>query len=395
MIEDIFYIEVDCQQAIHEPNSICGDVFLSERIKSERRIIAVLSDGMGTGVKANVLATLTASMALNFTKDHRNIRQTAEIIMDTLPVCSFRKVSYSTFTIVDIEFDGTTSIIEYDNPRSVIMRGKKPFDPGWRDIILESEKHKGKVLRLCKFDAQKEDRIFFWSDGVAQSGMGSRQYPFGWGQDSVEKYVYNLIERDLFISASSATRKIIDISIRNDNKIPQDDTSCAVIYFRHPRKLLICTGPPYDKEKDLQLAVKVQSFEGKKIISGGTTAEIIASNLGYMYRSGFVLTDPDLPPISYMENINLVTEGILTLSKVSEKLREYSIDTQLGYGPADEMIKLILKSDNIYFLVGTSINTAHQDPNLPQELEIRRTVIRRIAEVLENKFMKEVTLEFI
>lgn len=395
MIEDIFYIEVDCQQAIHIPNSICGDVFLSERIKSERRIIAVLSDGMGTGVKANVLATLTASMALNFTKDHRNIRQTAEIIMDTLPVCSFRRVSYSTFTIVDIEFDGTTSIIEYDNPRSVIMRGKKPFDPGWKDIILDSEKHKGKILRLCKFDAQKEDRIFFWSDGVAQSGMGSRQYPFGWGQDSVEKYVYNLIERDPFISASAAARKIIEIAQRNDNNIPQDDTSCAVIYFRHPRKLLICTGPPYDKEKDLQLAIKVQSFEGKKVISGGTTAEIIATNLNYMYRSGIVMTDPELPPISYMENINLVTEGILTLSKVSEKLREYSIDAKLGHGPADEMIKLILKSDNIHFLVGTSINTAHQDPNLPQELEIRRTVVRRIVEILENKYMKEVTLEFI
>ena len=225
--------------------------------------------------------------------------------------------------------------------------------------------------------------------------MGSRQYPFGWGQESVEKFVYNLIERDPFISASASSKKIIGIAQRNDNNIPQDDTSCAVIYFRQPRKLLICTGPPYDKDKDLQLAVKVQSFEGKKVISGGTTAEIIASNLNLLYRPGMIMTDPDLPPISYMENINLVTEGILTLSKVSEKLRENSTETQFGDGPADEMIKLILKSDKIHFIVGTSINTAHQDPNLPQELEIRRTVIRRIVELLEHKYMKEVTLEFI
>ncbi len=101
--------------------------FLSERIKKERRIIAVLSDGMGSGVKANVLATLTASMALNFTKGHRSIQQTAAVIMDTLPVCSIRKVSYSTFTIIDIEFDGTTQIVEYDNPNCIVMRGKKTF----------------------------------------------------------------------------------------------------------------------------------------------------------------------------------------------------------------------------------------------------------------------------
>ncbi|MDD2412084.1 MAG: SpoIIE family protein phosphatase [Bacteroidales bacterium] len=390
-----FHIEVDIQQAVPVDNLICGDVFFSERIKSERRLIMVLSDGMGTGVKANVLATLTASMALNFIKGHRNIRQTAEIIMDTLPVCSVRGVSYSTFTIIDIEFDGTTNIIEYDNPASIVMRGKKPFDPDWREIVLESEKHKGKILRLCKFQAQKEDRIFFWSDGIAQSGMGSRQYPFGWGEENVEKFVHNLIERDLYISASAAAKKIIDVAIRNDNNILQDDTSCAVVYFRQPRRLLICTGPPYDRENDSKMAVKLQSFEGKKIISGGTTAEILAMSLNLLYRPGMEMVDPDLPPISYMEGVNLVTEGVLTLSKVATLLREYTLDTVLGNGPADEMIKLIFKSDFIHFLVGTSINTAHQDPTLPQELEIRRSIVRRIVETLEQKYLKEVSIEFI
>ncbi len=395
MIEDKFYIEVDCEQNMHIGEMICGDVFLSERIKKEKRIVAVLSDGMGSGVKANVLATLTASMALNFIKGHRNIRQTAEIIMDTLPVCSTRKVSYSTFTIIDIEFDGTTHIIEYDNPKSIIMRGTQPFDPEWKETLLESETHKGKALRTCTFLAQKEDRIFFWSDGVSQSGMGTKQYPFGWGQDNVEQFIYNSIVRDPFVSAKEISKKVVAMALRHDNDKPLDDTSCSVIYFRQPRKLLICTGPPYNKDKDTRLAVKVQEFEGKKIISGGTTAEIIAEKLALLYRPGLEITDYDLPPISYMEGINLVTEGILTLGKASQILENFVNDSEISNGPADEMVNHLLKSDKIHFIVGTCINTAHQDPSLPQELEIRRTVVKRIINLLENKFLKDVTIEFI
>lgn len=395
MIDDKFYIEVDLEQYNCGDEMICGDVFLSERVKKEKRIIAVLSDGMGSGVKANVLATLTASMALNFTKGHRRIEQTAEVIMDTLPVCSKRKVSYSTFTIIDIEFDGTTQIVEYDNPNCIIMRGKDPYDPNWKEIVLKSQTHKGKTLRACTFLAQKEDRVFIWSDGITQSGMGTKQYPFGWGQENVVHFVNSSIERDPYISAREMAKKIAALALRNDNGKSQDDTSCAVIYYRQPRKLLVITGPPYNKDKDSMLAVKVQNFEGKKVICGGTTAEIIAENLGYMYRSGIEITDYDLPPISYMEGINLVTEGILTLGKVYQILENFKSDTVLSNGPADELVKLLIKSDKIHFLTGTSINTAHQDPSLPQELEIRRNVVKRIVSILETKFMKDVSVEFI
>ena len=149
--ENKFYIDIECRQNNHIGELICGDVFLSKRIKEEGRTIAVLSDGMGSGVKANVLATLTASMALNFTVEHREVRKTAEIIMNTLPVCSVRKVSYSTFTIIDIEDDGTTTIVEYDNPTCTITRGADLYDPKWHFIELESEQNKGKKINLLTF----------------------------------------------------------------------------------------------------------------------------------------------------------------------------------------------------------------------------------------------------
>ena len=390
-----FYIEVDCIQKNHEGERICGDVFLSERIKSDERTIIVLSDGMGHGVKANMLATLTSTMALNFTKEHKDVNRIADIIMNTLPVCSKRHISYSTFTTIDIESDGKTTILEYDNPETIIIRKNQVFNPGWQCVILDSEKNVGKVLKNCTFYAQKEDRIIFCSDGITQSGMGSEKYPFGWGHDKLEDFTKRLINNDPQISANKLAGKVVNMAYQNDGYKAKDDTSCAAIYFREPRKLLICTGPPYEEERDKQLADVVKNFEGKKILCGATTGDIIARELNLEIEDNFEFHDSDLPPIAYMPGIDLVTEGILTLSKVSEILKVYNNNYMLGKGPADQIVKLIKESDEIHFVIGTRVNIAHQDPNLPIELEIRRTVVRRIAETLEEKFLKEVSMKFI
>lgn len=390
-----FYIEIDCIQKNHEGERICGDVFLSERIKSEERTIVVLSDGMGHGVKANMLAILTSTMALNFTKEHKDVNRIADIIMNTLPVCSIRHISYSTFTIIDIEADGKTTILEYDNPETIIIRDKQIFNPGWQCVILDSEKNAGKVLKNCTFYAQKEDRIIFCSDGITQSGLGSEKYAFGWGHENLENFTTRLINNDPQISANKLAGKVVNMAYQNDGYMAKDDASCAAIYFRDPRKLLICTGPPYEEERDKKLADVVRNFQGKKILCGATTADIIARELEIQIEDSFEFHDTDLPPIAFMPGIDLVTEGILTLSKVSEILKVYNNNYVLGKGPADQIVKLLKESDEIQFIIGTRINIAHQDPNLPVELEIRRTVVRRIAEILESKFLKEVNMKFI
>jgi hypothetical protein len=390
-----FYIEVNCQQKNHEGERICGDVFLSERIKEENRIIAVLSDGMGHGVKANILATLTATMALNFTKEHKDFNTIAEIIMNTLPVCSVRQISYSTFTIIDIEINGKVIILEYDNPQTKIFRGDTEYEPEWKCIILDSDKNRGKELRCCTFQPEKGDRILFCSDGIVQSGLGSKKYPFGWGNNNLAKLVTETIKKNPFISARRLAKKALSIAVGNDNYKPKDDTSCGSIYFREPRKLLLVTGPPYEKKKDIDLAMAVYKYQGKKIICGATTAEVVARELGLEIRDSMEFLDNDLPPISFINGINLVTEGILTLGKVTELLRNYDSNYVPSRGPADQIVELILKSDEIHIIIGTRINIAHQDPTLPVELEIRRTVVKRIARILEEKLLKEVTLEFI
>lgn len=394
-MQDDFYIEVECQQRNQLGQSICGDVFMSRKLKDEGRTILVLSDGLGSGIKANVLATLTSSMILNYMKVNKDIRKAAEVIMKTLPVCSKRKAGYSTFTIVEIECDGETRIISYDNPDCLVLRGLQSYRPECEELNPEGEANKGKILYSYRFKAQKEDRIIFCSDGVTNSGMGSARLPFGWGIENVDVFAKNLIRKQPHISARSLGKHVVERACANNSNQPKDDTSCAVLYYREPRNLMICTGPPYEKSKDAKLVKQMGEFDGTKIVCGGTTAGIVSRELQKPIEVDLNICDNELPPVSHIEGVDLVTEGILTLGKVNRILSNFNQNTILRNGPADRIVKLLLESDKIFIINGTKINVAHQDPKLPVELEIRRTVVKNIVALLEEKFLKEVDLSYI
>jgi hypothetical protein len=188
---------------------------------------------------------------------------------------------------------------------------------------------------------------------------------------------------------------VVTKAIANDGYHPKDDCSCAVVYFREPRRLLISSGPPFEESSDATLAEKVKDFEGKKIICGATTADILARELKQEITDETEFHDPDLPPVSNMPGIDLITEGMLTLNKVIQILAKYDGNTVFGKGPADRIASMLLESDEITLLIGTKINEAHQDPTMPIELDIRRNVVKKLAELLEKKFLKEVGVEYL
>jgi hypothetical protein len=393
-MDEKFFIEINCQQKCHGEARVCGDVFISRRIKEEGRILAVLSDGIGHGIKANLLATLTATIAVNFAGENRTLHRFAEVIMKTLPYDSEKKMNFSTFTIVEIDVEGEVQILEYENPGTLIFRGSHLFEPEWNCVILDRDKNQRREVLTTRFRPRKEDRIIFCSDGVTQSGLGSEKFKLGWGHESLRKYLVDCIHEEPDISAVKLGTRVINKANQNDNFYPLDDISCGVIYFREPRKLMIFTGPPQDPEKDALFTGLLKQFHGTKIICGATTADMVAREWNETITDTEEMPDPELPPVSYMHGVDLITEGILTLSKVSELLKKVQPTTVLGKGPADMVARHILDSDEIHFLVGTNINVAHQDPTLPVELELRRTVVHRIARTLEEKFLKEVSMRF-
>jgi hypothetical protein len=388
-----FFLDVDHYQYCKHRQYVAGDVFLTHKIKEENRVIAVLSDGLGSGIKASVLATLTATMALKYTSNYADVTETAEVIMDTLPVCSVRKISYSTFTIVDVNSAGHARVIEHGNPDYVLLRGTEPMEIEKTPIQLK--KWHDRAVHFSEFDVHIGDRILYFSDGVSQAGMGRLDFPLGWGRRNVVRQVQNWISWEKGISSRQLAMKITVRARQIDEYEPKDDITCGVMYLRHPRPLLVVTGPPFSETKDAELASMVDTFPGRRVICGGTTAKIVGRELDREIEMNLDHLDPEIPPPSDMEGVDLITEGTLTLSKASEILEKGQKPELMRSNAATRLASILLDSDVIFFVVGTRVNEAHQDPNLPVELDIRRNIIKKISSLLEEKYLKETHKRFI
>jgi len=394
------FVEVGSYQLAKAGQNAPGDVFLSRKIHESDRIISVLSDGLGSGIKAGVLASLTGTLATGCIAADMSITKTARLIMRSLPTCSERKISYSTFTIVDVNKGQDVRIIEYDNPSYLLIREGVDLEPVKNEILVAKGRKIGShpkpaILRESSFAPRFGDRILFFSDGVTQSGMGSRALPLGWGYQGVREYALRLIADSPDISARELARAIVMRAAYHDGCTPKDDITCGVVYFRQARRLLIVSGPPIHPEDDRELAMRFRDFEGRKIICGGTTANIIARELKKSIRVSLKVRDLTIPPPASMEGADLITEGIVTLGKVVEYLEQDQKPELLPENSATMILRQLLDSDMIDFLVGTKINEAHQDPTMPVELEIRRNIIKRLGALLEEKLLKQVSIQFI
>ncbi|MBN2652244.1 MAG: SpoIIE family protein phosphatase [Spirochaetales bacterium] len=388
-----FCVEVNCATTKKFGQAAFGDTFVSKKVSNGKRVIAVLSDGLGSGIKAGVLSSLTATAALNTVEQNLTPKKTAELIYRTLPECSLRKISYSTFTIADIIPGKKAEIVEFDNPPYLLIREGKLVSVE-KSMVEFTGAGSLKKIYISNFTPEYGDRIVFISDGVTQSGMGTAKYPLGWGIENFSQFILGEIAENPEISARDLSEKVLQRSIMNDIWKAKDDITCSVIYVRKPRNTLILTGPPYRQSMDSHLADSFSEFDGSKIICGGTTAQIIARELNRQIDVVLKRTSTNLPPPSVMEGADYVSEGILTLCKVAEYLEDKNFSPSID-DPASKITEILKNSDQIKFIVGTRINEAHQDPNMPVELEIRRNIVKRICKELEKNFLKETEIEYI
>ncbi|WP_294435923.1 SpoIIE family protein phosphatase [Victivallis sp.] len=394
MPNDVF-VEMECFQLCHDGEIVCGDDFLFERLEQENRHLAVLSDGLGSGIKANLLACMTTTMALEFVRSNMDVLLSAEIIMDTLPVCEVRRISYATFSIFDLQIGGKSRIIEMDNPPFIHLRNGKDLKVSRQSMV--SERWPDRRVQLAEIYAITGDRLIAFSDGVAQAGLGQPGCKFGWRREGALEFIQAEVAKDPAISARELSQRVV-YAARNHNKDNRciDDISCMVIYLRKPRRLRLLTGPPFRPESDTAYAELVRNFDGKIILSGGTTANIVSRELKRPIDVDMklVMKAGNLPPPARMEGVDLVSEGILTLTDVVQRLEADPPLTTPVPLAAKQMIDLFRESDEIEFIVGTKVNEAHQDPSLPMDLEIRRNIVRRLKTVLENKYRKRVLMRY-
>ena len=391
-MSDSLFIEIGTHQQQKNGEDCFGDTGFSQKIPEEQRIISILSDGLGSGVKANILSSMTTRMAMKFVESNMELLRSSEVMMDALPICQVRKISYATFSIVDSEPAAKTRIIATATPPPLFLRHFKPLTVKCRE--LSSPKWKDRTISISQVTTQPEDRIIMVSDGVTQAGLGNRKYPLGWGRQGCLDFILKEIRKNPYVSAHDLARAVVHEAL--DKEVEHkagDDISCVVLYFRKPRKLLVLTGPPFDEDKDREFAELVSSYDGKTVICGGTTANIVERELCLKCEIDKTSFDDKIPMASIMDGVDLVTEGILTLTEVYRMLKE-GIDKNKN-NAAVRLAKLLLDSDRIDFVVGTKINIAHQDPSLPMELEIRRNIVKKIFRLLQSQYLKEISVRYI
>ena len=385
------FIDVDsCQVKKYNQNAY-GDYFVSKRYPDEGRLIAVLSDGLGSGIKANILSCMTATMLLRFIEDEQiSIKKAAKIIMNSLPVCKVRHISYSTFSAADCNDEGDVKIVEEGNPEFIWIRNNEVMKPDFE--IIKSKTFKNRQMKVYKLKLRLGDRLIFCSDGVTQSGLGGGRLKLGLRREGLIVLVKDKLTEHPDISSTELAQYIVQQAINIEtNRKPKDDISACVMYFREPRESLVFTGPPFHQNKDAEYAQMFANFKGKKAICGGTTANLLSRELNRPVTMEKTISIGKLPACSYMEGVDLVTEGVLTLTKASEYLESgiFDIDNAAG-----KLVKFFLDSDCINFMVGAKLNQAHYDPALPIEIEIRKTIVKKIAAVLQDKYLKKVNVQY-
>ncbi len=389
------FVEMESFQFTKTGQAACGDDLQIKALKNENRYLAVLSDGLGSGVKANILANMTTTMALRFLQSNMDLLQSVETIMDSLPVCEVRKISYATFSMVDLRLGGITRVVEMGNRQYIHLRGTEEVQPLKHETIVSSH-WPDRQVECYELKMEPGDRLIIASDGVTQSGLGEgSQYKFGWRRSGEMAFAQERIAENPDISSYALARSIAYEAYSISQNTCKDDITCMVLYMRTPRVMRLLTGPPYHKEHDREYALQANLGEDHTVVCGGTTATILERVLGKRVQIDISHLKPGdkLPPAGRMPGVAMVTEGILTLTRACVALEN---DEDLATVPtaARRIIDMMMQHDIIEFVVGTKVNEAHQDPNLPQDLELRRGVIRRLCDALQKKYRKETKVSY-
>lgn len=390
-----YFIEAESAGRTESGSFASGDLCVSRRTGDGRMLLTVVH-GRGSGIQAQVTASVIASMIVSYGLRSVPVEQAARSVLETFGGRESR--TGASFAVAEIRADGRVGIAEYEVPPFLLFRDGKPADDRTTEQALRTiPTHNGcrNELRLTRFEAQAEDRLLFLNKGMLRSGSGTLRLPEGWGRKGVVRTVAETLAHTPKSSARELAAKLVDRATENDLFVPKSDLSCLSVYFRQPRRLLLCSGPPFTETNDRQLAERIREWDGTTVICGGTTAAIVARELRREIEVNLRRDISGLPPTSSMPGVELITEGVLTLARVKSLLEQTSSAELRGQGTDFDLARMLLEHDRIEFVIGTRINPQHQDPALPVELELRRNVVKEIARLLESKFLKEIRIEYL
>ena len=383
-MSDPLFIESGFAHICKHGEILCGDSLMVGTVDGGR--LMVLSDGLGSGVKANILATLTTKIATRLMERGLPLEEVVETLSDTLPECKVRKIAYSTFTLIKVMDDGTAYLAEFDNPPTFFLKRGYVSHLTYRDRVFGK-----RTIRESSTKLHAGDWLVTVSDGEIHAGIGGL-LNLGWDWEKIAKFLETQVYEDI------SAQKVAQILVNRANELyqnkPGDDTSVGVLKIRPRRFAAFMIGPPVKREDDALVAEKFMALPGRKILSGGTTAGIIAKVMGKDVAVDLSTMTDEIPPTGNLEGMNLVTEGVHTVNRALEILETVREADEL-VGKRDGASRLaaeFLIADTIYMFLGQAINPAHLNPNLPQEMGFKSRSVQAIASMLKA-MGKEVNLE--
>lgn len=366
----------------HVGEQLCGDhVEIIEY--DDDSTVAVLADGLGSGVKASILSTLTSKIISTMMSQGMPLEECVYTIAKTLPICSVRGVAYSTFTIINIIKNETVEIIQYDNPHVICFRDGKVYDYPKTETTID-----GKKIYRSSFMLKKDDVFIAMSDGCPHAGIGDA-FNFGWKREDIISFMEPI--SDIGYTAKTLSTILVDECDKLYGNKPGDDATACVIRIRKREPMNLLFGPPSNRDDCNRMMALFFSKEGKHIVCGGTTSSIAAKYLRKPIKTSLNFESSDIPPIAEIEGVDLVTEGVITINRVLEYAKDYLEDNEsykhwsMKRDGASLISRLLFEeATDINFYVGRAINPAHQNPNLPINFSIKMNLVEELSECLKQ-----------
>jgi hypothetical protein len=367
---------------------LCGDHV--EIVNGDAHTIMVLADGLGSGVKASILSILTAKIIATMMANDLSVEDCVSTIASTLPICKERHIAYSTFTIIRVAGHQEAEIIQYDNPWVILLRRGKNFDyPKTAETMGDVTAVHKRVIYKSKIKLHEDDTFIALSDGAVHAGVG-KSLNFGWRRDDIIKYMEEMYNRDF--TAKTLSALLLNKCYELYGGRPGDDTTICTVKIRERRSINLLIGPPVNPPDAPKMMALFFAKEGKHIVCGGTTSALAADFLHKPLAAGLPkYLDPAIPPTASIEGVDLVTEGVITISKVLEYAKDYIKDNEnyfrwnTGEDGASRIARLLFEeATDINFYVGRAINPAHQNPGLPIGFSIKMRLIDELTACLKE-----------
>lgn len=374
--------DIGCKSINHIGEQLCGDhVDIVEQ--GDNSTVIVLADVLGSGVKASILSTLTSKIISTMMAQGLSLEECVSTIAATLPICSVRGVAYSTFTIIHIIDNSTVELIQYDNPQIIMLRDCEIYDYPVSEVIIG-----GKKILKSNIKLRENDIFIAMSDGCPHAGIGTA-FNFGWKRDDIAEFIRSVAH--VGFTAKTLSTMLIDECNKLYGGKPGDDATACVIRIRKREPMNILFGPPSHRDDCDRMMSLFFSKEGKHIICGGTTSSIAAKYLGKEVKTTLKFERSDVPPIAYIDGVDLVTEGVITINKVLEYAKDALGDNEeyahwsVSQDGASLICRMLFEeATDINFYVGRAINPAHQNPDLPINFNIKMNLVQELSECLRK-----------